>query len=228
MQAGRLALLCALFGGAGYLLGSIPFGLLIGWARGLDVRRQGSGNIGSTNVGRVLGRGWGMACFGLDVAKGLGPVAWAGHYARAAGGQTAGLTSAGQWLVLSTGAGCILGHMFSLYLRFRGGKGVATSLGVVLGVWPYLTLTGLLALAVWVFVWGTWRYVSLASLAAAVAFPAGLGVLIWRIEGWTLGRLWPLAAFSVVMAVLVVVRHWSNIGRLLAGTEHRGGRKEAG
>lgn len=205
----------------GYLLGSIPFGLLIGLAGGIDIRTSGSGNIGSTNVGRLLGRKWGYICFLLDVAKGLGPMLYAGGYLRRIAEEPGVvLSQSGQLALLLVGAGCILGHMFSVYLRFSGGKGVATSLGVVLGVWPYFTLTAVLVLAVWVAVWGFWRYVSLASIVAAVAFPIGFGLLIWRLD-WRLAELIPLFVFSCLMALLVIVRHRANIARLLAGTENR-------
>ena len=206
----------------GYLLGSVPFGVLIGRIHLVDVRTLGSGNIGSTNVGRVLGRGWGYLCFLLDVGKGFGPVMLAGRYVDAIGqsnGATIGPLAQMAWLIV--GASCILGHVFSLYLGFTGGKGVATSLGVLLGIWPYFTLAALIALAVWVAVWGAWRYVSLASIVAAAAFPVGFLVLICRIDGWHFGRLWLLLVFGCVMAALVIVRHRSNISRLLAGTENR-------
>lgn len=207
----------------GYLLGAIPFGLLIGRARGVDVRRQGSGNIGSTNVGRLLGRKWGYICFLLDVAKGLLPVLYAGHYlrsiAQAPDSQSPAQLAQLAWLLVA--AGCILGHMFSVYLKFTGGKGVATSLGVVLGIWPFFTLTAVVALAIWLAVWGACRYVSLASIAAAVAFPATFLILIGRLEPWRLDKLWPLFVFSCLMAALVIIRHRSNIARLLAGTENR-------
>lgn len=211
-----------------YLLGSIPFGLLIGRVRGVDVRRQGSGNIGSTNVGRILGRKWGYLCFLLDVGKGLLPVLWVGHYLRAntMGDGPSTLTSADQWLWLAVGAATIIGHMFSVYLRFRGGKGVATSLGVVLGIWPYFTLTGLFAFAIWLAVWGVSRYVSLASIAAALSFPVGFLLLIWRIPAWHVEEVEPLLVFSCAMAILVVIRHRSNIQKLLRGTEDRGGRRK--
>ncbi len=208
----------------GYLLGSIPFGLLIGRLRGVDVRRQGSGNIGSTNVGRVLGRPWGYLCFLLDVGKGLVPVLWVGHYLHARAGEGA-LSSADQWVWLAVGGATIVGHMCSIYLRFRGGKGVATSLGVVLGVWPYFTLTGLFAFAIWLAVWGLSRYVSLASIAAALSFPVGFLLLIWRMPAWHAEELEPLVVFSCAMAILVVIRHRSNIQRLLRGTEDRGGKR---
>jgi glycerol-3-phosphate acyltransferase PlsY len=209
----------------GYLLGAIPFGLLIGLAKGIDIRKQGSGNIGATNVGRILGRKWGYICFVLDVAKGLVPVLWAGAFLRRTAEMTTSdgtLSQLGQLAWLAMGAGCILGHIFSVYLRFRGGKGVATSLGVILGVWPYFTLTAVVVLAIWVGVWGMWRYVSLASITAAVAFPIAFVALILRLEQWAFADLIVLFVFSCLIAVLVVVRHRSNITRLLAGTENRG------
>lgn len=209
----------------GYLLGAIPFGLLIGLAKGIDIRKQGSGNIGATNVGRILGRKWGYICFVLDVAKGLVPVLWAGAFLRCTAEMTTSdgtLSQLGQLAWLAMGAGCILGHIFSVYLRFRGGKGVATSLGVILGVWPYFTLTAVVVLAIWVGVWGMWRYVSLASITAAVAFPIAFVALIWRLKQWAFADLILLFVFSCLIAILVVVRHRSNIARLLAGTENRG------
>ena len=134
------------------------------------------------------------------------------------------LPLSGQLLWLGVGASCIVGHMFSVYLGFRGGKGVATSLGVVLGVWPYFTLTGVLVLVIWVVVWAVWRYVSLASILASVAFPIVLAGMIWYRPQWEFSNLVPLFGFSCLMALLVIVRHRSNISRLLAGTENRGGR----
>lgn len=211
---------------AAYLLGAVPFGLLIGLARGIDVRKGGSGNIGSTNVTRLLGRKWGYVCFLLDTAKGLGPTLAAGAYLRHAAGTTLAepLPLAGLWTWLAVAAACVLGHIFSIYLRFRGGKGVATSLGVLLGIYPYFTLAALFALLIWLAVWGFWRYVSLASISAAIAFPIGFALLIWRIPAWQFGDLWPLLLFSGLMAVLVVVRHRSNLARLLRGVEHGGNR----
>ncbi|MBN2376533.1 MAG: glycerol-3-phosphate 1-O-acyltransferase PlsY [Sedimentisphaerales bacterium] len=226
MDSDTIIKIFVLLPGLSYLLGAIPFGLLIGLARGVDIRTQGSGNIGATNVGRVLGRGWGYGCFLLDVGKGLGPVLWAGHYLRAAGfgNEAGGLVTAGQWSLLAVAAGCILGHMFSVYLKFKGGKGVATSLGVLLGVWPWFTLTAVPALLVWVAVWGFSRIVSLASIVAAISFPLVFWLLIWRIPSWQFSELLPLFGFGCVMAALIVFRHRSNIARLLAGTENRGGK----
>lgn len=215
-----------LFPLAGYLLGSIPFGLLIGLAKGVDVRKAGSGNIGSTNVGRLLGKKWGYICFFLDVAKGLLPVLLAGHYLKRTYSGSGPMPLPVQWLWLAVAAGCILGHMFSLYLGFKGGKGVATSLGVILGIWPYFTLTGLLVFGIWLAIWAIWRYVSLASIIAALSFPAVFTLMTFLHPDWHLASLWPLLAFSTLIALLVVLRHRPNIRRLLAGTESRGRSKK--
>ncbi|MCK4629634.1 MAG: glycerol-3-phosphate 1-O-acyltransferase PlsY [Sedimentisphaerales bacterium] len=212
----------------GYFLGAIPFGYLIGQVKGVNIREHGSGNIGSTNVGRVLGRKWGFVCFICDVAKGFVPVWWTGRYLHSVfeGASDGIIPTEAQiaWLIVA--AGCILGHMFSIYLRFRGGKGVATSLGAIMGIWPYFTLTGLVVLALWVAAWGVWRYVSLASIITAVAFPVAFAVIIWRVDRpeWRFINLIPLFVFSCLMAGLVILRHRANISRLLTGTENRGGK----
>jgi glycerol-3-phosphate acyltransferase PlsY len=203
---------------AAYLVGSLPFGYLIGRAHGVDIRTLGSRNVGATNVGRVLGRKWGYLCFALDVCKGLLPVLLAGLYLRGGREGTPDLHAQVAWLGAAFGA--IAGHIFPVWLRFRGGKGVATSLGVLLGFYPYFTFAGLAALALWAAVALTWRYVSLASMAAAAAFPL-LFVGACLLAGWPIGRLWPLLAFAVAIAGLVILRHRANIGRLLAGTENR-------
>jgi acyl phosphate:glycerol-3-phosphate acyltransferase len=215
--------LFVLFPIVGYLLGSVPVGVLIGLSRGVNIRKQGSGNIGATNVSRILGRKWGKICFFLDISKGLIPVLLVLFYLRAIGQVESGKMSLiAQGAILLTGAACILGHIFSIFLRFRGGKGVSTWLGVLLGIWPYFTLTAAFVLAVWVAVWGMTRYVSLASINAAIAFPLGFLVLVYQIKSWELRQLWLLFAFSCLMAALIIFRHRSNIARLLAGTESRG------
>jgi len=216
-------ILFVLFPASGYLLGSVPFGLLIGLSRGVDIRKQGSGNIGATNVSRTLGRKWGIFCFFLDIAKGLIPVLLTLFYLRTIGQVEPGTMSLiAQGALLLTGAACILGHIFSIFLRLRGGKGVSTWLGVLLGIWPYFTFTAIFVLLVWAAVWGMTRYVSLASINAAVAFPVGFLVLIYQIDSWELQQLWLLFTFSCLMAGLIIFRHRSNIARLLAGTEPRG------
>jgi len=218
-----------------YCFGSIPFGLLVGWLKGVDIRKHGSGNIGATNAGRVLGRGYGILVFVLDVGKGLAPVGFASFLLRHADEQLpdGGLPSA---LIPASGGGstaclvlvalaaaCVLGHMFPVYLKFKGGKGVATSLGVLLGIYPYYTAAGLITLGLWVLVTLATRYVSVGSVAAAVAFPIIFAVTAYaRSEAWGGARqLWPLHLFGIVIAVLVVYRHRGNLRRLMEGVEPR-------
>lgn len=202
-----------------YAIGSTPFGVIIARFHKVDLRTKGSGNVGATNVGRVLGKKWGFVCFFLDVAKGLGPVLAAGLLVRA---DLAALpTGPQQASLLGVAFGAIAGHVFSFWLKFRGGKGVATSLGVVLGVFPYFTYAGLCAFAVWIAVTMASRYVSLGSIVAAAAF-VGLFVTFNFAD---LGRLWPLGTFAGVMAALIILRHRGNIARLLAGTESKIGTK---
>lgn len=200
----------------GYLSGSIPFSLLLGLARGVDIRNVGSRNIGATNLGRTLGRGWGIAGFGLDVVKGLAPVLAAGAAMGLAGRWD--LSSAEAWRWLAVPAAAVIGHVFPIWLGFRGGKGVATSLGVLLGFYPLLTLPGLGALMVWLMFLGLFRWISLASIAAALALPALL-LLACSTLGPAPAQAWPLLLVTGLLALLVIVRHRGNIARLLAGTE---------
>lgn len=204
-----------------YLLGSVPFGLLIARRQGVDLRTVGSGNIGATNVLRALGRKWGIFCFVLDVCKGFVPMVLVPLLglsdSNATDDQLIG------WLTV--GAAAVLGHIFPIYLGFKGGKGVATSLGVVLGLWPYLTLCGIAAFAVWLITLKIWRYVSLASVLAAGSFPVILLIAILLHKNWTFQNLWPLFLVAVPMPLLVIFRHRENIRRIRAGTEHKIGRK---
>jgi len=208
--------LLAVFPAAAYVVGATPFGFLIARLRGTDIRKHGSGNVGATNVGRVLGKKWGYLCFLLDVAKGLLPTLTVVLLTRGEG--RPGLLTQAAWL--ATGAGAILGHVFSFWLRFRGGKGVATSLGVVVGIFPYFTWAGLCALCVWIAVTLISRYVSLGSIVAALAFVPLLVGFTWGAYGLPPGEVWPLIVFSAVMAALIVLRHRANIRRLLDGTEN--------
>ncbi len=200
---------------AAYLAGSTPFGVIIARLHGVDLRRAGSGNVGATNVARVIGRKWGYFCFLLDVAKGLAPVAVAGLWCRPADGTVPAPSAQAAWLLVALAA--VLGHVFSFYLRFRGGKGVATALGVVIGIYPYFTWAGLAALGLWIVVTLVSRYVSLGSITAAVAFVPLLVVFNSR----HIGRLWPLLVFAAAVAALILVRHRANIRRLLTGTENK-------
>jgi acyl phosphate:glycerol-3-phosphate acyltransferase len=183
-----------------YLAGSIPFGLLVTRALGLgDVRRIGSGNIGATNVLRTGNKGAAAATLLLDAAKGAVPLLLARAYVDEPAAQIAGL-------------GAFLGHLFPVWLKFRGGKGVATFLGVVLALaWP----VGLIACATWLLVAFTARISSLSALVAAAMTPVWLWLLGPREAAW----------LGAVLAALVLVRHHTNIRRLIAGTEPRIGSK---
>lgn len=205
---------------AGYLVGSIPFGVIIARAHGKDLRAIGSGNIGATNVARALGRKWGYVCFALDVLKGLTPMI---AFKAAAPQDAAADTSAPLFLAcwLFVGMAVILGHIFPLYLGFKGGKAVSTSFGVALGLWPYCTIPALIALAVWVALALTFRYVSLASIFASLTFPITLIAGIVAMPTWTAANLYPLFVAAILIPTLVIVRHRENIKRLLAGTESK-------
>ena len=216
------------------LLGSIPFGLLIAKANGIDIRRHGSGNIGATNVLRVVGKKSGIACFLLDALKGFIPVIIAVSLIQI-GGKPSSLALpvlrdfainlpasqqlAGQLLHVITGLLAILGHNYSPWVGFRGGKGVATSAGVLLALMPVAVL---LLLGFWLLLFFTTRYVSVASIGAAVALPL---VTLWG--SWHHGKIhngtWnkPLFAFALAIAALAIWKHRANIQRLRAGTEHR-------
>jgi acyl-phosphate glycerol 3-phosphate acyltransferase len=196
-----------------YFIGGLPFGYLVARARGVDILHQGSGNIGATNVGRVLGRRFGVLVFFLDFAKGAVPV----FLARRA---VAWIEPSETWLTadllgVAAGLAAFLGHLFPIYLHFRGGKGVATGAGVVAVLLPMPFLVGLLT---WVAVLCATHYVSLASLAAA-------GALCLARLGLAAEPLAPenslVTAFCFVAATLVVLRHWANLGRLLRGNENR-------
>ncbi len=207
-----------------YLLGSVPFGLLIGLTRGVDIRDSGSGNVGATNAGRVLGRGWGILCFILDVLKGLGPTLGYGLWAGLAGAEPAfevgGTLAALGWMVVAAAA--VFGHVFPIWLKFKGGKGVATGLGVLLGFWPVLTLPGIAVGLLWVAIAKRTGYVSLASIVASGSLPflAVLSGMCWRREP---GEIAVYAGVCAVLAILIAVRHRGNITRLRAGTEPKAG-----
>ena len=190
-----------------YLLGAVPFGyLLAGAVRGVDIRTLGSGNIGATNVGRVLGRGWGLSVFVLDVLKGY----LAAHIGKLLGGQP---------LAAAAGLAAIVGHNWPVYLKFRGGKGVATSCGVFLAVFP---MGLLISFGVWVAAVAVWRYVSVGSMLAGI----GLLISAFALPDDPLGKGKFLTALAGLVAVMSIVRHRSNIHRLLQGTENKvGGRK---
>ena len=200
---------------AAYLLGSVPFGLIIAAAHGKDLRRTGSGNIGATNLSRLLGRKWAYLCFCLDLLKGLVPMLAARRLVAAEGGT-------GELLLwLAVGCAAVVGHIFPIYVKFKGGKGVATSFGVALGLWPYYTICAAFAFTTWVIVVGVSRYISLASISASVVFPVVLAVATALVPGWNFADLWPLVAVAIVIPLMVIIRHKENIKRLLGGNENR-------
>ena len=197
-------------GVAAYLLGSIPFGFLIAKACGKDIRTLGSGNIGATNVFRSISKPLGLLTFALDFLKGFCGVWFIPKLATAC----TGTSEAGMGLALFCGAMTVAGHNWTCFLGFKGGKGVATSAGLLLGLSP----AGVgIAFAAWLVLFLTTRYVSVASIGAA----ATLGIVVW----------WPLCLHATyglwfpcvltVLALLAIWKHRSNIARLRAGTESR-------
>lgn len=204
-----------------YLAGSIPFGLLIGFSRGVDIRHHGSCNIGATNCGRVLGRKWGLMCFVLDVIKGAAPVLAAGWWFKLLTAES--LSGAQAWWWTGIAVAAVLGHVFPVWLKFKGGKGVATGFGAVTAIWPYMTLPGVGVLLTWILFTGTFRYVGLSSVIAALLLPVYLlvGAVI---AGWQPATVGPFVTIATVMALLILVRHRGNLYRIWMGTEARVGR----
>ena len=188
-----------------YLAGSIPFGLFAGrLARGIDIREHGSKNIGATNVFRVVGKKWGILVFLLDGLKGFAAVSlplW--------------ISGTPLPLQFKTGLACaaILGHTFPVWLKFKGGKGVATSLGVFLAVTPLATV---LSFGLWILAFLTSRIISISSLFAALAFPVMCFLVNRRDEGFPV-----LFAVSLGLAVFIFYTHRANIQRLRTGEEKR-------
>jgi acyl phosphate:glycerol-3-phosphate acyltransferase len=235
----------------GYLLGSIPFAWVIGKMRGVDIRTVGSKNIGATNLGRTLGKRFFWQAFLLDAAKGFLPVLIAsllvrhfnqtivvldGEWSPAAGGVARAadpIPGAGLpvWAALITAAACVIGHLFPIWLKFKGGKGVATGFGVVLGFWPLFTLSGLAAGMFFVAVLMVYRFISLASISSAIFF-AGLVAVLSSSPNRYYDLIQPIPDRYVLIgvacgfALLIILRHRGNIGRLMKGTEPQIGQKE--
>lgn len=194
-----------------YLIGAVPFGLLIGFARGVDIRTVGSRNIGATNAFRCLGAGWGILVFALDMLKGLAGTCCAWLPLLWSDGAACGADDLLLLRVLG-GAAAMVGHIFPVYLGFRGGKGVSTALGLLFGVAPAAAGIGF---GGWVVVFLLSRYVSLASCLAAVI----VGAAVWTPLYGAAPAWFPL--LISVLAVLAVLKHTKNIVRLLNGTENR-------
>ena len=191
-----------------YLLGSIPTGFLVGKARGIDIRAVGSGNIGATNVFRILGRSAGVFVLLTDAAKGfvavyvVAPVL-CGWFYKGAG------PMAHDWYDICAGAAAILGHNYTCWLHFKGGKGIATSAGVLAAL---VTVPLFIILGVWIIVFALTRYVSLASILASFTLPFAT---------WVVGKGSTLIIVTAALAALAIYRHKGNIRRLVDGTENR-------
>ena len=183
---------------AAFLLGSFPTGVVVARAKGVDLRKVGSGNIGTANVGRALGRGWAALVLLVDAGKGALLVVLATRLFNLA------------WLPAAAGLVAVLGQVFSIFLKGRGGKGVATSLGAGLALAP---LPALVCVAVWVALFAAFRIPSLGSLAAVACFPT----FLWLFHAGSAFNL----AFAAAVALLVFLRHKDNIRRLLRGEELR-------
>lgn len=185
----------------GYLLGSIPFGVILARYKNIDLRQHGSGNIGATNVARTLGKRAGLLTLAGDAVKGVVAVALADHFL------------ANPQQVALVGFLAFIGHLHSVFLKFRGGKGVATGLGIFLYLMPWATLC---SMAVFGLTLRVWRFVSLSSMIAAISIP---------VFGWVFSSPPAFAALGLCVAALVVLRHRENIDRLRKGTENRIGSK---
>jgi acyl phosphate:glycerol-3-phosphate acyltransferase len=197
-----------------YLLGSIPFGYLAGKIGGIDIRKIGSGNIGATNVMRTLGRRYGYPVFALDFLKGFGAVKISTAIATDARPEWGSPEIFG----ILAAVVAVIGHSFPLWLKFCGGKGVATSAGALFGLMPLATL---IAVAIWGSVFWFTRYVSVASVATAIALP--LVILIMTLLNQIHGKA--MFYSSLCIAAVVIWRHHSNLSRLVRGREPRSTRK---
>jgi acyl phosphate:glycerol-3-phosphate acyltransferase len=214
-----------------FLAGSIPFGLLIGRMKGIDIRDHGSKNIGATNVGRVLGRRYGWFCFALDVAKGAIPVLLAG----AAAGilsmswhDIPGIPQRDMWLWMTVAIAAVLGHMYSPFVAFKGGKGVATGFGAFAAMAPLTTLPAFGAIVVWYLTLRLTRFVSVSSMAAVVSMPVLYVLVLIVPEGLGLREAvahgLPVLIVLIAIAALVIFKHRGNISRLRRGEEPKVGR----
>lgn len=198
-----------------YLLGSLPIGYIVGKIAGVDIRKSGSGNIGATNVLRVLGKKYGYTVFFLDALKGFAVV----RISLALVSTTPPAQPYANLFALLGAVVCVIGHSFPVWLNFRGGKGVATSAGVIIGLMP---LAAIIVFPIWFIVFEICRYVSVASICAAISLPITIALFLrFKVMDSVV-----LLYFSIALAVVVVWRHRSNFSRLLNGTEQRFTRKE--
>jgi acyl phosphate:glycerol-3-phosphate acyltransferase len=195
---------------AAYLIGSLPTGYLVARARGIDIREKGSGNIGATNVFRILGKPAGIFVLVVDGLKGYAACAWISDLMLR---WFANPEIAGETVRITAGIAAILGHNYTCWLRFKGGKGIATSAGVLAALVPAALL---IILAIWIIVFALTRYVSLASISAAFSLP---------IAAWVTRNHLSVVLVTTAMGALAIYKHRANIHRLLEGTENRIGSK---
>ena len=184
-----------------YLVGGIPFGFLIGKMRGVDVRTVGSKNIGATNVFRTVGKKWGLVAFACDVLKGLLPTLAARRFR----------PEAALWV----GVACVVGHMLTPYMKFKGGKGVATAFGMLIALMPLLVAV---AFAIFAAVFALSHYISLGSCTAAAFLAVAVWFPILGTAGW---KDLPQCVLVTLVGLFVIWKHRANIGRLVSGTENR-------
>ena len=215
---------------AAYLVGSFPTAHLLARSRGVDLGAVGSKNYGATNLGRTLGRSWGILCFAIDATKGALPVVLGGWLLGALGAPSGGVTTATAWCWLATALAAILGHTLSPWIGFKGGKGVATGFGALAAMWPVLTLPAGLAILLWAAILAVSRIISLASMVAAISIPCSVLVAALAANGLAGVRAAvPFLVATGVIAAFVVWKHRSNIARMRAGTEPKvGAKKPAG
>jgi glycerol-3-phosphate acyltransferase PlsY len=221
-----------------FLIGSIPNGFLIARARGIDIRKHGSGNIGATNVWRVCGRGPGLLCFLLDFLKGLAPSLLAGallnNIISTRLATLSDATSAALWLAVALAA--VLGHMFTPWLGFKGGKGISTGFGALIGVYPVFTLAAVVALLAWILALAITRMVGISSVLAAAALTIVVVTSHFASPSLhaTLSHI-PIyqrattihAAFAAALLLLITYKHRANIARTFKGTEPKVGQKKS-
>jgi len=218
-----------------YLIGSIPFGFIMGKMRGVDIRQHGSKNIGATNVGRVLGKKLGSLCLILDMAKGGLPVLIAGILRDAFGTPIHAMETNTMLLWLCVGIAAVLGHMYSVFLRFGGGKGVATGFGSLVFMWPLLTVPALISVVVWIVTVKVSRYVSIASILGVFSLPIVCVIrAVFFMENVAgsdgnildnVKHVWPLFVLTSLLGIAVLWKHRGNISRILSGDEPKSGEK---
>ena len=201
-----------------FLIGSLPFGVFIAKAHGIDLRTVGSANTGATTVGRALRRKGGLVCFVLDAAKGAGPVLAPGLLGGTLGVGLAQQEPGAAWWWILVGLATMMGHIYSPFLRFKGGKGVATAFGAFGAMWPVMTIPIAAALLVFLVVRRLSGYVSLASIVGAWTIPT-TALATALAQSAPMGVAFPPVVVGTVIAGLVTWRHRSNLARIKAGTE---------